>query len=102
MINSGLYYSKENNDIIILSSSDLACVSLQHSPKATIVLFYGLSGYCLFNITVSEKPLKSSNMSQFKYQHVVGKEANKLNLWEMPKEEVIQTVERSLLFSKGK
>lgn len=41
-------------------------------------------------------------MSQFKCQHVVGKETNKLNLQEMPKREVIQTVERSLLFSKGK
>ena len=77
MINSG---HQRSNDIIILSSSDLACVSLQHSPAQTIVPFYGLAGYCLFNLTVSEKPPKSSNMSQLKCQHVVGKEANKLNL----------------------
>lgn len=53
---------------------------MEHSPTETTALFYGLVGYCLFNLTISEKPLKSSNMSQFKCQHVVGKEANKLNL----------------------
>lgn len=77
MINSGL---QRNNDIVIVSKNDLACVSKQHSPTETTALFYGLAGYCLFNLTISEKPLKSSNMSQFKCQHVVGKEANKLNL----------------------
>lgn len=74
----------------------------QHSPTETITPFPCLAGYCPFNLTISEKPPKSSNMSQFKCQHVVGKETNKLNLQEMPKREVIQTVERSLLFSKGK
>lgn len=56
------------------------CVSKQHSPTETITLCDDLAGYCLFNLTISEKPPKSSNMSQFKCQHVVGKEANKLNL----------------------
>lgn len=77
MINSRL---QSNHDILVLSPSDLACVSGQPSPAETVVLIYNLAGYCLFNLTISEKPPKSSNMSQFKCQHVVGKEANKLNL----------------------
>lgn len=64
----------------ILSSEGGECVSEQHSPAETVVLFYCHAGYCLFNLMISEKPLKSSNMSQFKCQHVVGEEANKLNL----------------------
>lgn len=77
MINTGL---QRNTDIIILSENALVCVFKQHPPTEAIALFYCLTGYCLFNLTISEKPPKSSNMSQFKCQHVVGKEANKLNL----------------------
>lgn len=77
MMNSDLQRSQA---VKILSSNGLACVSEQSSPIETVVLFYWRAGYCLFNLTISEKPPKSSNMSQFKCQHIVGKEANKLNL----------------------
>lgn len=97
MINSG---RQRNNDIIILSSSDLACVSAAFPSTDNCTIFTVLRDIVSLTLTVSEKPLKSSNMSQFKCQHVVGKEANKLNL-ERCHEEVIQIVERSPLFSKG-